>query len=74
MSISSQSAEAAKELKPLLKKVSFNKVVNAMSNRQRNQWARAGYPGLSKKDPIGPSEFIYPTQLLAYLRKFDARN
>jgi len=28
----------------------FSRVVNGMTNWQRNQWARHGYPGLSKKE------------------------
>lgn len=29
----------------------FKKLVNKLGNWQRNQWARAGYPGLREKDP-----------------------
>ena len=29
---------------------SFNDLVNKMTNYERNQWARAGYPGLRRKD------------------------
>lgn len=28
----------------------FQRVVNSMTNWQRNQWARAGYPGLRKQE------------------------
>ena len=28
----------------------FNDLVNKMTNHERNQWARAGYPGLRRKD------------------------
>ena len=30
----------------------FEQVVNKMTNHERNQWARAGYPGLRKKDIV----------------------
>ena len=36
----------------------FNAVVNQMSNWQRNQWARAGYPGLTRKNLMGPVRFL----------------
>lgn len=29
----------------------FQAIVQKMTNHQRNQWARAGYPGLRHKDP-----------------------
>ncbi len=28
----------------------FNDLVNKMTNHERNQWARAGYPGLQRKE------------------------
>ena len=46
-----------------LKTVNFDNVVNIMSNHARNQWARAGYPGLREKDCNGPAKFI-STQLI----------
>jgi hypothetical protein len=36
----------------------FQKTVNAMTNHDRNQWARAGYPGLKKKDLSALNDFI----------------
>ena len=68
MSILRQISEAQKELVPLLATVSFNAVVNVMTNHVRNQWARAGYPGLRAKDPTGPAKFISPPLLLRKLR------
>lgn len=64
MTISAQIENAERELEPLLVKVNFNTVVNVMSNHQRNQWARAGYPGLRQKDPTGPAKFIPAPKLL----------
>lgn len=29
---------------------SYNALVNSMTNRERNRWARAGYPGRADKD------------------------
>ena len=69
MNIMSQIAAAERELAPLLKRADFNAVVNAMSNHQRNQWARAGYPGLRKKDPAGPAKFISAPKLLHRLQE-----
>ncbi len=69
MSIVGQIVEAQKKLEPLLKKASFNAVVNIMSNHQRNQWARAGYSGLREKDPAGPAEFVPAPKLLRRLEK-----
>jgi len=68
MTILTQIKLAERELGPLLKKAKFNTVVNVMSNHQRNQWARAGYPGLTRKDPTGPSEFIPAPKLLHSLK------
>ena len=73
MNIMAQIANAARELAPLLKTADFNAVVNTMSNHQRNQWARAGYPGLRKKDPAGPAKFIPTTKLLHRLQKSDSK-
>lgn len=64
MTILAQIESAERELEPLLKGTKFNTVVNAMSNHQRNQWARAGYPGLRRKDPTGPAGFIPAPKLL----------
>lgn len=36
----------------------FNAVVNQMTNWQRNQWAKAGYPGLTRKSLMGPARFL----------------
>ena len=69
MNIMSQIAAAGRELAPLLKRADFNAVVNTMSNHQRNQWARAGYPGLRKKDPEGPAKFIPAPKLLHRLQE-----
>ena len=69
MSIESQIAEARQRLEPLLKLASFNTVVNVMSNHERNQWARAGYPGLREKDPKGPAEFVMAPRLLHRLEE-----
>lgn len=38
--------------------VEFNATVNGLSNWERNQWARDGYPGLRKKDPTGPAAYL----------------
>ena len=38
--------------------LSFQEVVNCMTNHQRNQWAKAGYRGLRKQDVNGPLRFI----------------
>ena len=46
------------------KTLSFKFVVNSMTNHMRNQWARAGYPGLRKKNPAGPAKFVPPTLLM----------
>ncbi len=72
MSVVGQLVEAAQKLEPLLKGADFNVVVNVMSNHQRNQWARAGYPGLRQKDPAGPAKFIPSTKLLHRLEKGSA--
>ena len=72
MSIVEQLLDAEKKVKPLLKKVNFNFVVNIMSNHQRNQWARAGYLGLRGKDPTGPAEFIPATKLLHRLEEISS--
>jgi len=69
MSVVSQIAEARQRLEPLLKLASFNTVVNVMSNHERNQWARTGYPGLREKDPTGPAEFVMAPKLLYRLEK-----
>ena len=71
MSIVEQIVQAERELEPLLKKVTFNAVVNIMTNHVRNQWARAGYPGLRAKDPTGPARFISPPLLLQKLTGAD---
>lgn len=31
--------------------IEVQRLVNRMTNHQRNQWARAGYPGLKKHEP-----------------------
>ena len=36
----------------------FQKQVNRLTNWQRNQWARAGYPGLQKKEPAALERFV----------------
>jgi len=64
MSISEQIETAETQLKQVLKKTKFNIVVSVMRNHERNQWARAGYPGLIKKDPTGPAKFISAPRLL----------
>ena len=69
MSVWSQIADAAKKLAPLVERAGFNEVVNAMSNHERNQWARAGYPGMRAKDPAGPAKFIGAPKLLYALQK-----
>ena len=69
MGIVEQLVEVSHKLEPLLKSADFNVVVNVMSNHQRNQWARAGYPGLRQKDPTGPAKFIPSTKLLHRLEK-----
>jgi len=69
MSIASQITEAKRKLEPLLKRTSFNVVVNVMSNHERNQWARAGYLGLRGKDPTGPAEFVMAPKLLSRLEE-----
>ena len=44
-------------------KFGFKRTVNVMTNHMRNLWARAGYPGLRKKNPFGPAGFISATLL-----------
>ncbi len=68
-SIVEQIVQAERELEPLIKKAGFNAVVNVMSNHVRNQWARAGYPGLRRKDPAMPARFISPPLLLRKLKE-----
>jgi len=41
----------------------FGFIVNALSGRERRRWARAGYPGLRRKDPSGPAGFLAPGRL-----------
>ena len=51
----------------------FNTVVNALSNNERNHWARAGYPGLQRKDPSGPAAFCTtPQKLVKRLKELGA--
>lgn len=38
--------------------LTFKEVVNCMTNWQRNQWAKAGYKGLTKKDVNGPLKYV----------------
>jgi len=33
-----------------MKRDHFEEIVQKMTNRERNAWARAGYPGLAKRD------------------------
>ncbi len=69
MNILAQISQAKNRLIPVLKNANFNDVVNIMSNRSRNQWARAGYPGLNRKDINGPAEFVSPPLLLRKLQE-----
>lgn len=69
MSIQQQIATASAELDQLLTTADFNFVVNVMTNHNRSQWARAGYPGLRKKDPAGPAAFIPAPKLLSRINK-----
>ena len=69
MNILAQIWQAKTLLIPMLKNANFNDVVNIMSNRSRNQWARAGYPGLKRKDINGPAEFVSPPLLLRKLQE-----
>ncbi len=43
---------------------SFKALVNAMHNKERNKWARAGYPGLKRKS----MDELLPFALPAYRR------
>ncbi len=45
-------------IEALAKKASFNAMVNFMTNHERNQWARAGYPGLRTKKCAELLKFI----------------
>ena len=69
MSIAAQIGQAKHLLISKLKMTNFNDVVNIMSNHSRNQWAKAGYPGLQRKEPEGPAEFISPPLLLMKLQE-----
>ena len=42
----------------LIKKASFDAMLNFMTNHERNQWARAGYPGLRTKKCAELLKFI----------------
>ena len=33
------------------RKIEVQRLVNTMTNRMRNKWAKAGYPGLRRKEP-----------------------
>lgn len=46
------------DIETLIKKASFNAMVNFMTNHERNQWARAGYPGLRAKKCAELLKFI----------------
>lgn len=46
------------DIETLIKKASFNAMVNFMTNHERNQWARAGYPGLRNKKCAELLKFI----------------
>ncbi len=39
-------------------KSKFNDIVNTMTNRQRTQWARAGYKGLNRKNIKALEKFM----------------
>lgn len=71
MTIADQITIAKRELVPILARSSFDTVVKSLSNYQRNQWAKAGYPGLQKKDKKGPARFIAPPQLLHRFEFFE---
>ena len=69
MNIAAEFWHTKKLLTSRLKVVKFNDVVNIMSNHSRNQWAKAGYPGLQRKELEGPAEFISPPLLLMKLQE-----
>ena len=56
-----------------LKTANFDDVINIMSNHSRNQWARAGYPGLKRKDTSGLAGFISLPLLLKRLQELERR-
>lgn len=36
----------------------YREAVESLTNWERNQWARAGYPGMRQKDLNGPGQFV----------------
>ena len=68
-----QIVQAQRILSERLATANFRVVVETMTNNMRNRWARAGYPGLRKKDPTGPAQFIPAPMLLRRLEEHDAR-
>ncbi len=73
MNILTQISQAQNKLIPVLRTANFNDVINIMSNHSRNQWAKAGYPGLKRKDPSGPAKFISSPLLLRKLQKLEQK-
>jgi len=57
-------ARAKRRLSKILPDMGFDKVVNCMTNHERSQWARKGYPGLQKGDQKAVAKFMTPTALL----------
>ena len=43
----------------------YRAVIEFMTNHERNQWARAGYPGQHNGNPDGPKAFIADPERLA---------
>jgi hypothetical protein len=44
-------------------RAAFQAAVNALGNRERNAWAKAGYPGLHAENPEGPRKFDLSHQI-----------
>ena len=59
--------KSRKNIEELIKKASFNALVNLMPNNNRNHWARAGYPGLRSKKCEELIKFIPENKLRKYL-------
>ena len=51
---------AARERNGRRERSDFQRFVAKMGNWQRNQWARAGYPGLDKEDVLSLQAFFSP--------------
>ena len=43
----------------------YRAVIEFLTNHERNQWARAGYPGQHNGNPDGPKAYITDPERLA---------